>query len=202
MEKNKTKNNEIKRKALIISSALIISATSLVGVAYAKYITKVSGKENVSIAKWSFQVNGENEGRWEANLGITEYDASKISNGKIAPGTSGTFDITIDARGTETGVDYVVRAPEWHFKPANLYFKIGDTRYDSLSEVANALSGSFAANDTNKLVTKQVQWIWDYQTTDNGRSVEENDQVDTWDGQYANDFNFVIEVIGTQTNPA
>ncbi|MBR3325114.1 MAG: hypothetical protein IKG14_03620 [Clostridia bacterium] len=194
--------NKLKSKALIISSALIITASAIGGIAYAKYVTKVTGNGKIEVAKWSFLANGEDEDFGTFVLGRENYNAEKIANGKIAPGTSGTFNIDIDATGTETGVNYKVEFPEIHNKPTNLYFKVGDNVYKTFYELGKALSGSFDAGTQDKTVTKTVQWFWDYETTNNGKSIEENDAIDTQEGKNAYDFTFLVEVTGTQVRPA
>ena len=191
-----------KSKALIISSALIISASTIGGIAYAKYVSKVTGEGGMMpIAKWSFLVNDKEDVMDKISLGRESYNAKKISDGVIAPGTSGTFDITINAKGTQTGVDYTVEFPQTSNKPTNMYFKVGDKTCKSFFELGKALSGSFDADDTEKTVTKTVQWIWDYQTTNNGKTAEENDAIDTAEGKDAYNFGFNVEVTGTQVRP-
>ena len=184
---------KLKNKALIISSVLIIIASAIGGLVYAKYLNKVSGNGKIEVAKWSFLANGDDKDFGTFILGRESY---------IAPGTSGSFDININANGTETGVDYKVEFPETHNKPTNLYFKVGDKVCKSFFELGNELSGTFDANTVDKSITKTVQWYWDYETSDNGKTVAENDEIDTIEGKNAYDFSFIVEVTGTQVRPA
>lgn len=193
---------KLKNKALIISSVLIIIASAIGGLVYAKYLSKISGNGKIEVAKWSFQANGDDKDFGTFILGRETYNATKIADGKIAPGTSGSFDININANGTETGVDYKVEFPETHNKPTNLYFKVGDKVCKSFFELGKALSGTFDANTVDKSITKIVQWYWDYETSDNGKTVAENDEIDTREGKNAYDFSFIVEVTGTQVRPA
>lgn len=188
----------IRNRILIISSALIVMATAIGGIAYAKYITKVIGLGGLPIAKWSFTANGANETMEEIGLGRETYDYKKISDGVIAPGTSGRFDININANGTQTGVNYKVSFPQYHNKPTNMYFKVGDKVCKTFRDLGKELSGSFDADDTEKVTTKTVQWFWDYETSDNGKTVEENDEIDTKEAENGYRFQFVVEVTGTQ----
>ena len=194
--------NKIKTKALILTSTLIILASGIAGIGYAKYFSQVNGDGRVEVAKWSFLVNGEKDEFDTIDLGRQSYDAKKISDGKIAPGTSGSFDITINAKGTETGLNYTVGFPQYHNIPTNMYFKVGDTVYRTLYDLGRGLSGSFDADDEEKTITKTIQWFWDYETTNNGRTIAENDAIDTADGENAYDFSFIVEVKGTQVRPA
>lgn len=193
------KKKHIRNKLLIISSAIMIMASAIGGIAYAKYATKVTGYGGLSIAKWNFTANGANETMEEISLGRELYDAKKISDGVIAPGTHGSFDIKINAKGTQTGVNYKVSFPEYHNKPTNMYFKVGDKVCKSFYELGKELSGSFEADDTEKTITKTVNWYWDYETSNNGKTVEENDAIDTEEGENGYRFQFIVEVIGTQS---
>lgn len=190
---------QLKNKALIISSALIITASTIGGIAYAKYITKITGKGILSVAKWAFNVELNKDSEDNIDLGSQTYDAKKIANGKIAPGTSGSFDVNINAKGTETGVDYTANFSDIVSKPQNLYFMVGNTKCNTFDELQAALSGHFDADDTDKEITKNIQWKWDYETTGNGKTKEQNDLQDTTDGESANDFSFKLDIIGTQS---
>lgn len=188
------------KKALVLVSALIITVSAIGGV-YAKYVAKISGTGSLSVAKWVFNAELKKDKDGNLDLGSKSYNAETLTTGKIAPGTSGSFDIKIDANGTETGVDYTVKFSEIKNKPTNLYFVVGDTKCTTFDELSNALSGHFDANTQNKEITKNVEWKWDYETTENGKNAEENDAVDSQDGENAKDFSFKADVVGIQTQP-
>lgn len=189
----------LKNKALIISSALIIMASTIGGIAYAKYVTSITGTGILSVAKWNFNGIVKRQEDGFLNLGSQTYDASILADGKIAPGTSGSFDVIIDATGTETGVDYTTNFSNIICKPENLYFLVDEMRCDSFDELKTELSGHFDADNPQKEARKTVQWVWDYETTDNGKTKEQNDMQDTIDGENANDFSFKMDIIGTQS---
>ena len=194
------KNTKNKKKAIIISAILLLIIL-VSGLVYAKYISMVKGTGSLQIAKWSFLVNNEREDFGELDLGEQKYNVKTISDGLIAPGTKGSFEVNINAEGTETGIDYTVKIDNIMNKPENLYFKVGNVECNTINELETALSGHFDADDTEKNITKTVEWIWDYNTVNNGKTEEENDRQDTIDGENANNFTFNILVTGTQVQP-
>lgn len=196
------KENNTRYKILVLSITAIL-VISLVAVAsYAKYITTINASGNAQVAKWSFKVNdSENEDIGEINLGRKTYTANTISNGIIAPGTSGDFTVKVDATGTKTGVNYSILFNNIKNKPQNLYIKVGDNKfYEFDSELSNALAGYIDADDNQKEKEIKIDWAWDYETERNG-GVAVNDQIDTTDGKTANSFSFDIAVTGIQMLP-
>lgn len=194
------KNTKNKKK-IIIASAIILLIVIISGFAYAKYVSMVKGTGSLQVAKWSFLVNDEKEEFGVLDLGKQEYNDKTISDGIIAPGTKGSFDVRINAKGTETGVDYTVKIDSIKNKPENLYFKVGNVECNTITELETALAGHFDADDAEKNTTKTVEWIWDYNTVNNGKTEEENDIQDTIDGEKANEFTFNIVVTGIQVRP-
>ena len=88
----------------------------------ATVLVYVKGKGVIEVAKWAFLVNGETASITNINLGKT-YTAETLAQNTIAPGTRGSFDIVIDASGSEVGIDYDVKFLNQTNKPANLKFK-------------------------------------------------------------------------------
>ena len=103
MEKKKNKKGI---KALCLILVLIILGST--GYTYAKYVTQEKGKGSADIATWAFEiVKAKGEIEKTINLKDTATKAT-LKDGKIAPGSSGDFRLTIDATGSEEGVDYTV----------------------------------------------------------------------------------------------
>lgn len=199
----------VKKSVLTATVVALMGAAVVGGAAYSKYISNINGNGRLPVAKWSFLVNGKDAVKGESlgtiNLGEKTYTAQTIAEGKIAPGTQGSFDVVIDATGTEVGLDYKVVAKNVQNMPANMYFVVDGTEYKSLDEVAAAISGHFDANAASKEVTKTINWKWDYETTtskDGARTtLADNDTQDTKDGQAAKDFTFTLDITATQAKP-
>ena len=88
-----------KSMLIVILLLLVAIATAYVGNTYAKYTESVSGNGTATVAKWDFTTDNA-----ISNLTINfsqSYDASTLTAGKIAPGTSGSFAISVKNTNTE-----------------------------------------------------------------------------------------------------
>ena len=95
-ERKASKEN---RGVLIIASIVLIVLlfTGAGGYTYARYATKEKGKGNAQIAKWAFEIEkGQEEMKTVKLVNTAQKDT--LVNGKIAPGTSGSFSITFPSK--------------------------------------------------------------------------------------------------------
>ena len=108
MEKERKASKE-NRGALIIASIVLIVLlfTGAGGYTYARYATKEQGKGNAQIAKWAFEIEKGQEEMKKVKL-VNTAQKDTLVNGKIAPGTSGSFSITLSAKNSEVGVKYTL----------------------------------------------------------------------------------------------
>lgn len=190
-----------KKKVIIVSSILIIMLLAFIGgQAYAKYISQVRGNGIAEIATWSFKVNGQKEQVQEIKL-VSTYNSETLVNNKIAPGTSGSFNIIVDATGSEVGIKYNIKLAEESNKPQNLKFVYGGKEYDSIKQLGDELSGTIAANEENKTRTINVQWKWNYETGSSAEQINANDIIDTNDAISIANYTFQVIVTGTQVEP-
>lgn len=166
---------------------------------FSKYINKVSGDGETEIAKWSFKVNQETEQFATIKLADT-YDKTTLLNGKIAPGTKGSFDIVVDATDSEVAVKYDVDFTEETNKPTNLIFKSGNKTVSTIEELESVLTDTINADDTNKVRTLTIDWEWPFETG-TGNAISSNDKIDTAEGLNALDYSFKVVVTGTQVEP-
>lgn len=188
-------------KKKILTSAVIITLIAisfLGGNTFAKYITAYKTSASLEVAKWSvsedFLLNGVSNTSKNVKLATT-YSPDSLVDGKIAPGTTGSFGATIDATGTETGVDYKITFDNISgTKPENLVFIYNDKSYSSLSTLSSAISGNIAANADNKILNLEIIWSWPYET-------EGGDIQDTTDGQNLSNYSFDITITCTQEVP-
>ena len=82
--------NKLTKNILMGIAVVGLAATTILGITYSKYTNAVSGNGETEVAKWNFKVNSETEEFATIKLADT-YDASTLTNGKIAPGTKGSF---------------------------------------------------------------------------------------------------------------
>ena len=104
-------NEKVKKNGMlkvIISLILIVTIVILAGIAYARYVTSIGGQTEAQIAKWSFKVvDGDANTINVLDFPITRTDSNtEVDINTIAPGTYGMFEIDVDARGTETILNY------------------------------------------------------------------------------------------------
>lgn len=189
-----------KKIILAIAVLLCILLAFIGGQAYAKYITEIKGNGIAEVATWSFKVNDQKEHIQEIKLAST-YNNETLVNNKIAPGTSGNFNIIVDATGSEVGIKYNIVFSDEANKPTNLKFIYEDQEYDSIQDLENNLSGVINANEENKTKTLNIGWKWDYETGQEEEEIAANDLIDTKDAEKLQNYTFKVSVTGTQVEP-
>ncbi len=189
-----------KKIILAIAVLLCILLAFIGGQAYAKYITEIKGNGIAEVATWSFKVNDQKEHIQEIKLAST-YNNETLVNNKIAPGTSGNFNIIVDATGSEVGIKYNIVFSDEANKPTNLKFIYEDQEYNSIQELENNLSGVINANEENKTKTLNIGWKWDYETGQEEEEIAANDLIDTKDAEKLQNYTFKVSVTGTQVEP-
>lgn len=194
------KQKNIKKKILILLILLLIILVTLLGNTYSKYITKVEGKGVIQVAKWAFLVNGQTATMTNINLAQT-YNASTLIANRIAPGTRGSFDIVIDATGSEVGIDYDVKFLNQNNKPTNLKFNYNGNIVSSINELEQFLNGNISANSNEKIKTFTIEWFWNYETGNTKEEIASYDAKDTQDGKTLDKYSFDVVVTGRQVEP-
>lgn len=189
-----------KKIIAVVSILLLIVLSFFVGHSYAKYMAQIKGEGVADVAKWSFLVNGQEEQVQTINLSST-YNNETLVNNKIAPGTTGSFDILIDATGSEVGIDYRVLFEDKTSKPQNLKFSYNNQQYNSIKEIEDALIGNIAATDETKTRTITIDWEWKYETGNLEEEIKQNDIIDTKNGKEISAYTFDVIIQGTQVMP-
>ncbi len=132
-----------------------------------------------------FQVSYQNR-KWGAlNLAQT-IDSKTLVYEKIAPGTSGRFDMILNSN---ENMQYQIEFESNNEKPTNLCFftEEDEKRYTSLEALGETLKGSILKNEEKKL---SIDWEWRYETT------KEQDKIDTTEAKKIREYNFIIYVQG------
>ncbi|MCF0125335.1 MAG: hypothetical protein HUJ68_06200 [Clostridia bacterium] len=196
-----------KNKKIVAGVAIVVIALLAIigGQAYARYVTEVKGTGVAKIASWNFKVNGNEEQMQEIEL-LSTYNNETLVDNKIAPGTTGKFNIIVDATGSEVGANYIVQIKSNSKKPQNLKFVYDGKKYDidnekEAQELADSISGIITANDENKQRTITIGWVWEYQTGNTEDEKLQNDLIDTKDSKEIQDYTFTVSVIGNQVQP-
>lgn len=190
-----------KKKGMIIALLLLlIVAIFLIGNSYSKYITQVDGKGVIEVAKWAFLVNGQTASITNLNLAQTYQPDTLVAN-HIAPGTRGSFDIIIDATGSEVGIDYQVHFENETNKPTNMKFYYQGNVVNSIKDLEIFLQGTVTAEEEQKVKTMKVEWEWSYETGSTEQEIARQDKIDTNDGKNLTQYQFDIIITGTQVEP-
>ena len=177
-----------KSMLIVILLLLVAIATVYVGGTYAKYTETVSGNGTATVAKWDFS-NDNAISNLTINFTDT-YAASTLSAGKIAPGTSGSFAISVKNTNTETGVNFTLALGTVSNIPTNLKFYKDNTFNTQITPGTGTITGQLAAKDGTGL-SVPIYWKWEYETTG-------GDEADTQDGSDATTLTIPITITGTQ----
>ena len=193
--------NKKKKIVIVLIVLLILLFALLGGSTYAKYKSKVTGNANADVSNWNFLVNNNKEIMQTISLNSTINNSTLVGN-KIAPGTSGSFQIKLDATNSETGVNYIVNFENETQKPRNLKFTYNNKTYNTLADLEKDLIGTIGVNDSNKVKELNIGWNWKYETGNTPQEIAKNDEIDTEDGKNLNNYTFSMVVTGTQVKPA
>ena len=142
----------MKKKALLIG---IISLFSICGITYAAYVQQSVAKGTSIAAKWNFKTNGEKK---SFNIDLTK-SASKLYNGKIGPGSFGSFDIDLDGTGSQVDIDYVISFSNLENVPKNMAFYVDANRTKKINLESYKI-GETITYGTNMKKKYTIYWNW------------------------------------------
>jgi hypothetical protein len=185
------KTNKSSIVLLVLLVAVAVTAL-FVASTYAKYVGKVEGEGTATVAKWNFETDNTS-----ANFVVdwTEsYDATTLKDGKIAPGTSGSFDFELKNT-SDTGVDFTVSFGTVSGLPKNLKFYKDSNHTQEITLGTTNITGQLTTNQTEAFKVP-VYWAWEYYTSD------ANDTVDTADGVAGASLTIPVTITGVQTQPS
>lgn len=105
---------------------------------------------------------------------------------KIAPGTSGDFDIVLNSK---EDINYEINFKSENSKPSNLQFytSANNKRYATLEELDDTLKGRIIENEKKVI---HINWEWCYESS------KENNEQDTIEAKKIREYNFSIYVKG------
>lgn len=189
-----------KKIVLIIVSISLLLLTFIGGQTYAKYMSRVTGQGTADIASWSFKVNENEEKMQTISLNSTIYNFT-LANGRIAPGTAGSFEINIDGSGSGVAIFYTVNFQNETEKPKNLKFKYDGKEFESIELLNHWIVGTIHGDTDAQQRSFIIEWEWPYETGNTPEEIAENDERDTIDAKNISDYRFDVVVTGTQVQP-
>ena len=186
----------------VIAVLMMIAVTlTLVSSTYARYTATISRNGTATVAKWAF--TADNSGSTTMNVSFADtYHASTLVAGKIAPGTKGSFDISVSNASSEVGVEYTVTLGTIANAPTNIKF-YSDATYATPLTTSTPITGKIKANDSTAKIVK-IYWAWPYQTgaVTPATGVAAGDTADTADGVAAKTLTVPVTITGVQTQPS
>ena len=181
----KLKNNDMKFISIFI--IIVLLAFLYLGVnTYSKYRKQVAAKGEATVARWLIKVNTEDiKGKTQLTNNITPvWDAnSYVKDDLIAPGSTGYFEITIDA--TQVDVDFNYEIENLNDSTATLpdliitsYQINGGTE---TTTTGNKITGEIAKNTNSTVIKAYIKWNDDpaTQSMDNQADTTFAQQADT-----------------------
>lgn len=193
----------LKKKTKIVLIVIVITVilvSFIGGQAYAKYMSKVTGNGVGEIAQWRFKVNENEEKMQTISLNSTIYNFT-LANGRIAPGTAGSFEINIDGSGAGVAIFYTVNFQNETEKPKNLKFKYDGKEFESIELLNHWIVGTIHGDTDAQQRSFIIEWEWPYETGNTPEEIAENDERDTIDAKNISDYRFDVVVTGTQVQP-
>ncbi len=181
-----------KKKTMLVAAIVLgIAVLGLAAGVYAKYIASLEANRGIAdVAKWTFEDENKGNGLLTCNLDKT-YNTNTLSEGKIAPGTSGTCTFSVTNKNSEVGVDYTITLSGVTNQPTNVKFyktKSGSgdniTYTDELTTTNGSVTGTINAGVATAQ-TETIYWVWPYETGAVANGVAQGDSADTTDGESA-----------------
>ena len=156
------KKNMMMRIASVLLVAVLLSTCAISGT-FAKYTTTVRGSDSVTVAKWDVEVVDKGQTTFAFGLfdTILDSDAATAENDvvatKIAPGTSGKFTITLNAK-NEVTTDYEVAFTLTNDKNVPIEFNVNGQGWErTLDSVSDTIALANAASFSEDII---VEWRW------------------------------------------
>lgn len=210
------KYGKLAKRFGVAAFALTVASSCIVGGTLAKYTTTVAGTGSAIVAKWapSFKT-GTNGGAFQDSINVKLTDTtlnSKVVDGKIAPGTDGSFSVQVSRGDTEVEFKYSVSISDLQNRPANLKF-YKDSGFGTELPETSPGSGVYelSSDDTMGLTdvdkTLNVYWKWPYEVSgEESAAAESRDTADSDTGNKATaseaaaTMTFKVNCTATQVN--
>lgn len=180
------KNNKLaKFMALVLLVTLL--AVILVSGTYAKYTTSATGSDSATVARWNITLNGEDISKGTQKtlkLGLfdtindTDFTSedSDVTAGKIAPGTTGKFEIAKLINNSDVNAQYKITYSIDNNNNIPLEFSkdqnAADSEWKSLSEFSMNDFVTLAKDSTEGVSTGTIYWRWKFERNDDSADTD------------------------------
>ena len=155
--------NEKFVKRLLVIILIVLMAIFLIQVTYAKYKKYAQGLVDNDIAKWNIKVNSEdirNKTTLTSQIAPVFEGDAYTKSGVIAPGTSGYFDVVIDATNSDVSFDYEIEVDK---ADSNTISDLVITGFSNepgevVANTTNNVTGSIVHNTASTSVRVFIEW--------------------------------------------
>lgn len=147
--------------------------------------------------QYEFDVSFERLSSNDISLSNT-MSGKAVAKNKIAPGVSGSFAIIVSTKNSSVDMKYNVNFENvTNEKPLHMTFKIrgDDKEYPNLQELQKDLAGMIKKKSKKTII---IDWKWDYESGNNESAINENDLIDTVEGEILQSYKFKILVNGEE----
>ncbi len=165
----------MKKKGIVVRVAVLAVVLCLVTMCLtagtlAKYASEAAGNATATVAKWDIALKeGTNDVTESGTIDLKLADTAKVTDNlvaadRIAPGTSGTLELTVDGGATEVAYTYTIEldmsGTDLATAPIKFY---ADDQKTPLTLTNNKLvvTGEVLTNASSKTSTQTVYWEWD-----------------------------------------
>ena len=168
--------NKILKFACMIMLVTIV-AVSMVSGTYAKYTSTANGSDSAVVAKWDIKAGAKNQEVSIVGSGATVafnlFDTiknsdgtteSNVTTGKIAPGTTGSFELSIKNSSDVTvryGINYTVTSNN---VPIKFSTDGGTTWTNTLANITPSNTTKIAINSSKSVI---INWKWEFDAEGN-----------------------------------
>lgn len=163
------KNKKDIRFIIIFIIIVTVSLMYLFQASYAKYKREILGNTNSTIASWNIKVNNEsiNNKTVLTNYITPTYDTNQyVKSGVLAPGSTGYFELVINALEVDVDFNYEISGEVNQDTPLN---DLIITRYEQGGVVSNynstdKITGEIQKNSNNTTIKVYFKWNDDVAT--------------------------------------
>ena len=175
----------MKNKKLVVSISILCLLIVLYIGTFAYYRIVRNGNIQANMGTFSFNVSHNNETFASINLADT-IESSLSANGYISPGSSGKFDLLVDATGGMTDVEYTITFNRTNV-PSNMNFYLNKEKTNKIDS-SKTVGGYFDSDEAVRSRTYVIYWEWPFDS--------DNDE----DSNFQNkDILLNVEVVGKQS---
>lgn len=181
---------------VVVVLLLVLIAGGVVTFTRSRYQSSATGSDTAKVAPWVVKVNDTDivaNNTFTADS-ITWAENENVSDGYIAPGRVGTFEIVIDPSGSKVAMEYEVAiddsALDSYSQISITSVKVGETvlTADADGNYTGTISLAEVEANTKKTITVTIEWEND----------EANNESDTTIGSTAGDIEIPVTVTVSQ----